>query len=82
MKNRKLKPYQVGENDIVLAENEQEAIKILCDYCELSLEEFTLEDVNEQPLSLELQDEEGNVMFSIGEYIKRMDEPQYLVGWE
>lgn len=31
--NTKLKAYQVGENDIVTAYHEKEAIKVLCDYC-------------------------------------------------
>jgi len=77
-----LKPYQVGENDIVVATTEQQVIDILCNYADLKPDELTVEDVNEQPLSLKLYTEEGDVIGTLGEYMKDVTEAQYLFGWE
>jgi hypothetical protein len=77
----KLKPYQVGENDIVVAFTEDEARQILKEYCCTELEDNEL-DVTELPLDMKLQDEEGNFLSTIGDYMKKVEKAEYLVGWE
>lgn len=77
----KLKPYQVGENDIVAAHTESEAIKILTDYCSTEYCEGEL-DATEQPLEMKLQDEEGNYLQTLGDYMKTVEKAEYLFGWE
>jgi len=79
-----LKPYQVGDNDIVLAECEKSAIQLLADYGDLTLSDMSLDDVEDLSTRLDLrfQDEEGNDIGTLGAWIKDMTAPQYLVGWE
>lgn len=77
----KLKPYQVGENDIVAAFTGDEARKILKEYCgtEFDCDEL---DVEELPLEMKLQDEDGNFLATLGDYMKDVEKAEYLVGWE
>lgn len=77
----KLKAYQVGENDIVAAFTEDEARQILKDYCGTELEDDEL-DVTELPQEMELHDEEGTFINTLGEYMKNVGKAEYLVGWE
>ncbi|TMP23762.1 hypothetical protein [Pseudoalteromonas ruthenica] len=78
----KLKPYQVGENDIVLAANEDEAVKILHNYT--GLDEHDLGEVDDlsSRLDMKLSTEDGEFLCTLGDYIADMKEPQYVVGWE
>lgn len=79
-----LKPYQVGDNDIVLAKNKGSAIQLLADYCGFDSDEMTddkVEDLSER-LDMQLMEEDGELMCTLGEFIKDMKEPQYIVGWE
>ena len=86
--------YQVGDNDVVAAYDEEGAIKVLGDYCGFEPEEFHAEDYgfgkkeNNQVTDLTsklnemLRDEEGNDIETLGDWMKRVDEPEYLYGWE
>ncbi|WP_149983306.1 hypothetical protein [Pseudoalteromonas rhizosphaerae] len=79
-----LKPYQVGENDIVLAFNEQSAKQVLCDYCDWDIDDpFDVEDLSNR-LDMKFQDEEGNFLYTLKTLIEQ-DQDQgerYLTGWE
>jgi len=87
--------YQVGDNDVVAAYDEKGAVKVLGDYCGFEPEEFHAEDYglggkannNEvtdltSKLNEMLRDEEGNDIETLGDWMKRVDEPEYLYGWE
>ena len=76
-----LKAYQVGESDIVSAYTESQAIRVLTDYCSTGYCEGEL-DVTEQPFEMELQDEEGNYLQTLGDYMKTVVKAEYLFGWE
>ena len=77
-----LKPYQVGDNDIVLAKDEDSAKQILVDYCDIELDEIdSVEDLSAR-LNIPFHDEEGNQTGTLGSWIKSKKEPQYIVGWE
>lgn len=78
----KLKPYQVGESDIVAAHSKGEAAQILADYCGFDSDEMTDDDIMELPLEMKLQDEEGNFLSTLGDYMKKVEKAEYLVGWE
>lgn len=79
---RKLKPYQVGENDIVLAENEKSALMLLQGYTNLDAHDLgDVEDLSTQ-LAMKLTNEDGTFLSTLGDYIADMKEPQYVVGWE
>jgi len=79
--------YQVGDNDVVAAYDEEGAVKVLGDYCGYSVEEF-YEDGNNsvtdltRKLNVMLKDEEGKDLETLGDWLKRIDEPEYLYGWE
>jgi hypothetical protein len=77
----KLKAYQVGENDIVAAFTEDEAKQVLKEYCCTELKDNDL-DVTELPLEMKLQDEEGNFLSTLGDYMKNVEKAEYLFGWE
>ena len=79
-----LTPYQVGENDIVLAPCENSAIDLLADYCGFDADEMSSDDVTNlsKRLDMKLQDEEGNDIGTLGSYVEGMNEAQYIVGWE
>ena len=78
----KLIPYQVGENDIVVAENPKQAIKLLEAYS--GQEGFELVDVEDLSgkVEMKIKDEEGKVISTLDEMIQECSEPQYLFGWE
>lgn len=77
-----LKPYQVGENDIVLAENKSQAVKIL--HKLTALDEHDVGEVDDlsSRLDMKLLTEDGEFLCTLGDYIADMKEPQYVVGWE
>lgn len=83
--SKKLTPYQVGDNDIVAAYDEKQAIKILCEYsgC-LDADDFKESDVTDLTSKLNgmLKDEDGNDLETLGNWIKRIDKPEYMYGWE
>ena len=83
--NKTLIAFQVGDNDIVAAYDEKEAVKILCEYsgC-LDAEDFDDSDVTDLTSKLNemLKDEEGNDLETLGDWLKRIYEPEYLYGWE
>jgi len=78
----KLKPYQVGENDIVLAANEDEAVKILHNYTGLDQHDLGAVDDLSSRLDMKLSTEDGKFLCTLGDYIADMKEPQYVLGWE
>lgn len=83
MKNKTLNPYQVRENDMVLAESKPDAIELMMNEFGIDALDPDIEvDVELVPMSTELHHEDGTVSTTVGEYIKDMTEPQYLVGWE
>lgn len=81
---KELIAYQVGENDVVVAYNEQEAIDVLVGYGDLVSSDFSLEDVTDLTSKLNeiLKDEEGNDIETLGDWVKRIEKPEYLYGWE
>ncbi|MGP5159856.1 hypothetical protein [Pseudoalteromonas prydzensis] len=79
---RKLKPYQVGENDIVLADNAESALMLLQGYTNLEAHDLDdVEDLSTQ-LDMKLSNEDGTFLSTLGDYIADMKEAQYIVGWE
>ena len=84
---KSLTAYQVGDNDVVAAYDEEGAVKVLGDYCGYEVEEFYEDDNNSvtdltSKLGEMLKDEEGNDLETLGDWLKRIDEPEYLYGWE
>jgi hypothetical protein len=79
-----LKPYQVGDYDIVLAENKDSAVQLLADYCGFDSDKMTNDEVEDLSTRLDMsfQDEEGNQIGTLGDWIKDKTEPEYIVGWE
>lgn len=72
---RKLKPYQVGEN-------EKSALMLLQGYTNLDAHDLgDVEDLSTQ-LDMKLTNEDGTFLSTLGDYIADMKEPQYIVGWE
>ena len=80
-----LTPYQVGENDVVVAYTKETAIKILCEFSccneEFDLDEGDVEDLTYK-LDVMLKDEEGGDIGTLREGVKKLSKPQYLYGWE
>ena len=82
--NRNLKPYQVGENDIVAAYTEEQAMSLLLEKCAWNKEEcadFDIEDLSGK-LDMKMMTEDGVVIETLGDWMERLLEPQYLFGWE
>jgi hypothetical protein len=80
----KLTPYQVGENDIVVAYNPKQALELLVEYCDYEAgdwEDFEVEDISYK-LDVMILDEEGAVIETLRDCIKRISAPEYLYGWE
>ncbi len=76
-----LKAYQVGENDIVAAYSEKQAVELFIAYCSSEYGEGEL-DATELPFEMELQDSDGNFLNALGEYMKDVKTAEYLFGWE
>jgi len=79
-----LKPYQVGENDIVVAQNPEQALDLLAEQSAWTKEEmsdFEVEDLSNR-LTMKLFDEEGKEDGTLGDWVSKVSEPQYLFGWE
>lgn len=77
-----LKPFQVGENDIVLAHSEDEAAQLLADYTGMDKEDLGEVDDLSNRLDMALHHEDGKFLMTLGEFIQDKTDPQYLVGWE
>jgi len=82
--NKKLTPYQVGDNDVVAAYSKTEAAKLLNNYCGFDDDETPIDEVTDltSKLDVMLNDEEGNDIETLGDWMKRIKEPEYLYGWE
>lgn len=81
--------YQVGDTDIVLAHNPQEAIEVLCKALGEPIDTYDLNDV--EPVTEGVLDsmvafdiDEGkliNLETSLRQDISLLTEPQYILGW-
>jgi len=80
-----LKPYQVGENDIVLAHSEQSAKQFLFNFCAgLDIEDLKeVEDLSNR-LDMAFFNEDGTFLCTLKTLIEKNQEPGecYLTGWE
>jgi len=77
--------YQVGEYDIVAAYDWKEAVEILCLYSGCNhTGDFSELDVTdlEDKLGEMLKDEEGSDIETLGDWLSRLNEPEYMYGWE
>lgn len=82
-KKTQLKPYQVGDNDIVFAYSVDEALTLLNDYCGQSYKREDMDIIDlSNSLDMKMTDEEGNKIGTLGESLKGCEQPQYFVGWE
>ena len=84
--NNLLKAYQVGDNDIVAAFDEEDAIDVLVLYtgCSKTSDYDKHEDVTDltDKLGEMLKDEDGNDLETLGSWLGRLEEPEYMYGWE
>jgi hypothetical protein len=84
--NNLLKAYQVGDNDIVAAFDEQDAIDTLVLYtgCSKSSDYDKDKDVTDLTDRLDemLKDEDGDDLETLRDWLVTIDEPQYMCGWE
>lgn len=80
-----LKPYQVGENDIVLAYSEQRAKHVLSDFAGLDIAEIEeVEDLSSR-LDMGFCNEEGEFVYTLKSLIENDKSAlgeRYLTGWE
>lgn len=80
-----LKPYQVGENDIVLAFSPQSAKQVLCDSCGgLDMEDLDeVEDLSNR-LDMAFFNEDGTFLCTLKTLIEQNQDQgeRYLTGWE
>ncbi|MCS6206801.1 hypothetical protein [Shewanella baltica] len=76
-----LRPFEVGDCDIVAAYSKEQALTLLNEYYG---DNFTLEDMDITDLSDDLDRkfhlEEGGAE-TLGELMSRVYKPQYLFGW-
>lgn len=80
----RLTPYQVGENDVVVAYTKETAIKILCEHSCCNKEfDFGEDDVEDLTYKLDvmLKDEEGGNICTLRDWLKESSKPRYLYGW-
>lgn len=77
-------PYQVGENDVVVAYNSKQALEVLIEYCAYEADDYQDFDVEDISYKLDsmLRDEEGADIETLREWVTRTREPEYLYGWE
>lgn len=79
-----LKPYQIDDFDIVLAKNEEQAKEVALNYYDndtIDKDNLVVEDLSNR-LDIIFHDEGGKPISTLGRWIKDMNEPQYVVGWE
>lgn len=79
-----LTPYQVGEYDVVAAYSKDGAAQLLADYVGCDSDEVSNDDIEDltPKLNVMLKDEEGNDVETLGNWMKRVKEPEYLYGWD
>ncbi len=82
-----LKPYQVGENDIVMAYTDQRAKHVLSDLVGVDIEEFEeFEEVKDLSNDLDMGfcNEDGTFLCTLKTLIEKNKEQGecYLTGWE
>jgi hypothetical protein len=81
---QELKPFKVGDNDMVLAHDSDQALEILmatAGYSKEDVEDFAVDDLSTH-LDMKLSDEDHNFITTLGHYISSLEKPQYLFGWE
>ncbi len=83
---RRLVAYQVGDNDVVAAYDEESARAVFFNYAGIEEGDICFDDYLEiedltRKLNVMLKDEEGNDLETLGDWMKRVDEPEYLYGW-
>lgn len=82
----KLKPYKVGEYDMVAAETPEQALRLLMDnFDNCCDDDLTIDDVTDMTSHLfrQVYDEDGNQTGTLYSYVKACnDTPSYLYGWE
>lgn len=90
MTNQQLNAYQVGDNDIVAAYDPAGAAKLLCEFFDYPLGEFTEDDV-ELVSDAELDNtkafdvDENKVVTlekTLRQELSELTEPTYMHGWE
>lgn len=83
-----LKPYMVGENDMVAAENPAQAIRVFTDYVGPT---GLWDDINADDdvtdmssrIDMAVSDETGEAICTLRDYVDDCDGvPSYLYGWE
>lgn len=80
MSNKELRPFQVGENDIVVAFDSDQAKQIMVKYYGKEALEM---DAIQVLLTDRVQNEDGtDAIQTIGDLIVGKIAPQYLFGWE
>lgn len=80
----KLKPYKVGEYDMVAAENSEQALSAYENHLG-TFEGMTIDDVEDMSghLDMEVKDEDGNSTGTIRDYVEKCNgKPSYIYGWE
>lgn len=80
-----LRPYLIGENDLVIAYNEQQALDVFSAYVgDACCEDLTLDDVSDMSgiRYRPIYNEDGSFDGSIYDLYKDLTEPEYLLGWE
>ncbi|AUH50601.1 hypothetical protein CXB49_07180 [Chromobacterium sp. ATCC 53434] len=78
-----LKAYQVGDNDIVAAGSQEEALAVLeglAGQTDLTIGNVAL--IAEDELDVPVVDEEGNAYPTIRQMLAELSEPTYLFGWD
>ena len=81
-----LKPYMVGENDMVAARSSNEALTVFIAYVGWGYDEFSVED-DVQDMSayidMDVLGEDGKSTGTLQDYINDCNGvPRYLYGWE
>ena len=80
----KFKPYQVGENDIVISLTKDSAREFLSEYIGTDKEDLhDVKDLSDE-LGTALYDEDGEFLGTLGSLLRAEseEEERYLFGWE
>lgn len=80
--SKRLIPFQVGEYDIVVAYNAEDARKLLFEYTDCEMVDVEdVEDISHK-LDVMLYDEDGVAIETLRDMVDAIDEPEYLYGWD